>query len=151
MGWELLETQKVEGISRICISSFWRFFVVFVFIFPGTSSFLRKKLQTGNIKTQVKQRGDRSHHQGQSMLCSEHLRKQSICLHRVSGNFSVSVYGDRPGTQSCCFPRSSHPAKAQSCRVPWLVTLGRASLTGLPGAGTQAGNASCFQQLPITL
>lgn len=117
------------------------------FFSSETSSSLRKKLQTGSIKTQMKQRGDRSLLTTQSMLCSEHLRKQSLCLQRDLGNFSM--YGDRPGTQSCCFPSSSHPAKAPT-------RAGQGSMAGHPGKSqsdrlarsSQAGMPAAFNNYP---
>lgn len=73
------------------------------------------------------------------MLCSEHLRKQSLCLHRDLGDFSASAYGTGRALSPVALPapvtQRRHP-HAQG-RVPWLVTLGRASLTGLPGAAKQ--------------
>lgn len=87
------------------------------------------------------------------MLCSEHLRKQSLCLHRDLGDFSASAYGDRPSAQPCCSPSSSHPEKAPT-------HTGQSSMAGHPGksqsdrlarssqAGTQAGTPAALNNCP---
>lgn len=104
-----------------------------------TSPLLRKKLQTGNIKTQVKPRGkvgvgwggvgcgragaaphwDGAHRAGPR----EHSRIQSFCLRGGFGEFLCLGTWRRAGR---CFSCSSHPAQAPKC-------AGQISTAGHPG------------------
>lgn len=114
-----------------------------------TSPLLRKKLQTGNIKTQVKRRGKVGVGWGVDEQGLPHTGTELIALGPASirgyrafvyvevlGNFSAWVHGDGPGAASPApVTQPRHPS-AQG-RFPRPGTLERASLTGLPGAARQ--------------
>lgn len=137
-GREVLETQKMEGITSICISPCG----LRVF-FPETSSFLRKKLQTGNTKIQVKPRGDRSllttssehavlgaFEDTEPLLTRRFGEFLSLCVRRQAGCSVLLLFQLQSPSEGTEQQNSlaGHPGKSQSDR------LARSSQAGTPAA-----------------